>query len=115
MLCVQPQVVQSRQLERGERFEHEVRERGAAPKRKRVAKPLRSRRWVGRRTRLRGEKLELAEVYLLARRHDRVPGCPGDEQVGAELLPQLGHDVLQRLARCPRRMLAPEVIEQSVG
>ena len=83
VLCVQAQV------DRGEEDASaangsNARSASAAPRQqcKGGAQSLRTRCRVARRTRLPGQELELAQVYLLAGHHDRVPGCPGDEETG---------------------------------
>ena len=70
---------------------------------------------VGGRARLGAEPLEAAEVDLVGRDVEHVPGVPGDEHVGAERLAQERDVVLERVPGRPRRALAPELLDQAVG
>ena len=113
LLREQPELLEPRRLGRSKRLELQIRERGAAPERKRAPE---SRRAFGRRlnVRLLHETLETTEIDVLGGDVEDVARRPGAQDVRAHELAQLRDRVLERVLRRRRRTLAPELVEEPV-
>ena len=97
-----------------ERLAGQVGECGAAPEGEGLAEePCCVLRWCV--LRVGEEPLEAQEVELVRFQPDQVAGLSSlDQAVGSERLPQLGDVVLERVRGSPRRLRAPELVDQPV-
>ena len=114
LLCRHAQLVEPRRLEPGEVLVVEIRERRAAPELEPRAQQPGPRRRL-RLARLPQQALESVAVDGIARHGQPVPGRLGDEDVPSDQLAQRRDRVLQRPGRGRRRILAPEVDDETVG
>jgi hypothetical protein len=108
-----PELFEPPDLTLRERFERKVRQRGPAPQSQRGAQracPLLARKQPG----LRQQPLESAEIRLLGRHGEQIARRLRQHALGAEGLAEVRDHVLQRGRRRPRRVLAPELVEQPV-
>ena len=91
------ELLEPRDLECRERLVGDVGERRAAPEPERLAEAPGALGDVGGRARLGAEPLEAAEVDLVGRDVEHVPGVPGDEHVRPQRLAQERDVVLERV------------------
>ena len=92
-----------------------LRERRPSPERERRAKRLRPFELVTRRVRRGHEQLEAAEIRLLVRDAELVPGGPQNDRVGAEEPAELMDRVVEGSDRRARRLRAPQRFDQAAG
>ncbi len=107
----EPQILEPVDLALGERLRLEVGERRAAPQPECLTQE--SRLLVGlRRPGFPDEPLETGQVELIRVELEHVAARPRQQQPGTEELPQLDDGVLERGRRRPRRVLAPQLVDQ---
>ena len=120
----EPLLLQPRDLRLGEVLIGEVGERGTAPHRERLPEPLCRRRGITgfeRGPAVAQLQLEAVGVQLARGDVEDVSAALCAKRAGAgigavgERPAQLRHGVLERLPRCRRRRLPPELVDQALG
>src|SRR5262249_22770417 len=109
----QPEVLEPASLLVGGILECEVGQRRAAPDGKRLAKETGPRARI-LTLRFGDEALEAPEVELVRLEHESVARRARHEHALREDLAKLGDEVLERRRGGPRRMLAPEPVDQPI-
>src|SRR5439155_23773372 len=110
----QPELLEARDLALRESLEVELLERGPAPEIESVAELCCTLAGYGF-PRLGEQRMHPVHVELQRLDSKQVPRRLGHEEIGPEMLAELGDEVLKRGRRRARRVLAPESIDQPVG
>ena len=97
-----------------ERLQLHVGQRRPAPERERLAEEQRPVPPAQPHRASRTSRSKRAEIELVAVELEHVPGRPRLQQSGPEQLAQLRDGVLERGRRRPRRVLAPELVDEAL-
>ena len=109
-----PQLLEAGDLSLGEGLEGEIGKRRATPQFESLAE-LGTPRLRLERASCGYELLEASEVDLTRRNVQLIARGLRDDDIGANHLPQLRDEVLERGRRSPRRPLSPEEVHESIG
>jgi len=111
----EPQLVQPLGLAGCEALETKVGERRPAPELERLAQALGLERRLLRRPSLGDEAVELERVELAVLHPCEVPRGAGDEPRGPEELAQPRDVALHELVRASRRLIAPQLVDETLA